>query len=503
MFGLNYKNDQTTIPSSLSFVGLLGFTITQVVFFASLITQTSMLQILSLLSSIFFFTLSVFGWRAAYKLIYPILLLLFSLPIWEIILIHPLREITTSATTVVLQLLGIPNYRDHWNLVLPSGHFSIKETCSGLRYFLTGFSLAVVISFFELKNWKQYIVLAAITILWTCLVNVIRVVSVMLIAEHYGITHHLVDDHDIVGWIVFSITLVPYILCASMVKLWVAPSPSPILKPDTFSLKNTADIKDLNQSQNTLNADTCLSKSPALSSHTDGTANSTENKNTHPSKIFTTSRLLFLAYLLTLNALIALSPFILETKSNAMSLPPITLNDTQWNKLKGSTSTWNPQYLTPQDEALHSFHSKLNNQQTVDVYIAEYQQKIEATRSSGKLIYYNNYPYERNFSKWYTVLDSTLYVEPQKHAGLVFNEVQLTNHRETRTVWYVYYAGNLNTHNRIVVKIYQLISILQGKPQHGVIAFSTNQGNHATNQKILNAFVVQNFHSISQQILNR
>ena len=77
-------------------------------------------------------------------------------------LVYYLQEITTAISTFLLNLAGIPAFRDGLFITLPGGNFEVAKACSGFRYLNAGVAMAMLIAYLVLRTaWIRvgYIVL--------------------------------------------------------------------------------------------------------------------------------------------------------------------------------------------------------------------------------------------------------------------------------------------------------------------------------------------------------
>ena len=68
-------------------------------------------------------------------LAFPLSFMFFAIPFGEF-LMPQLIDWTADFTIAALRLTGIPVYREANSFVIPSGHWSVVEACSGIRYLI-------------------------------------------------------------------------------------------------------------------------------------------------------------------------------------------------------------------------------------------------------------------------------------------------------------------------------------------------------------------------------
>src|SRR5690606_34022897 len=78
---------------------------------------------------------SIIGLNAFKVILFPLLFLLFSVPMGEA-LVPWLQKVTADFTVACIGLSGIPVYREGLFLYLPTGSWAVIEACSGIRYLI-------------------------------------------------------------------------------------------------------------------------------------------------------------------------------------------------------------------------------------------------------------------------------------------------------------------------------------------------------------------------------
>jgi exosortase len=143
--------------------------------------------------------------RQLFKSLWPaIVFLIFMMPLpyqLEMLVLQPLQNMATTASTFSLQTLGF-SARHEGNVVwIGTTPVGIAEACSGLRM-LTGFvALAAAASFVvATERWKRLcLLLSAIPVALVC--NVVRVTTMGIVhaVTESSSTHSIL--HDLLGWL--------------------------------------------------------------------------------------------------------------------------------------------------------------------------------------------------------------------------------------------------------------------------------------------------------------
>ena len=141
------------------------------------------------------------GWRFIRLLIFPLILLVLMIPLPELItnkLTLPLQLISSQLATGLLQLVGIPVFRQGNIIDMGVRQMQIVDACSGLRYILALFALGVIFCYFyQRKIWKIIILLLTL-IPATIFANAMRVAAM-------GVYPILLEGfwHAFSGWLIF------------------------------------------------------------------------------------------------------------------------------------------------------------------------------------------------------------------------------------------------------------------------------------------------------------
>ena len=141
------------------------------------------------------------GWRLLKLLIFPILLLILMVPLPELVtnkLTMPLQLISSQLATGLLQLAGIPVFRQGNIIDMGTRQMQIVNACSGLRYILSLLALGIIFCYFyQRKPWK-ILILLFILLPATILANGLRVAAM-------GVYPALLVGfwHAFSGWLIF------------------------------------------------------------------------------------------------------------------------------------------------------------------------------------------------------------------------------------------------------------------------------------------------------------
>ncbi len=155
-------------------------------------------------------TVLVGGWPALRWAAPAIVFLFFMIPLphrVDVLMHQPLQNISTQASGVALQMLGLPAIVEGNVIALDDMKVGVVDACSGLKMFIIFFCLSTAIALLAQRNLLEriFIVLSAAPIAIMC--NVVRITST-------GVAYQLVGEesanliyHDLAGWLMMPLAL--------------------------------------------------------------------------------------------------------------------------------------------------------------------------------------------------------------------------------------------------------------------------------------------------------
>ena len=147
--------------------------------------------------------LFIMGWHWTTTITFPLIYLLFMVPIGEELTL-PLQNITADFTVTFLQLTGIPVYINGLFIEIPSGKFEVAEACSGIRYLIASFAIGTLYAYLSYNSMKKRLVFILASLIVPIVANGIRAYLIVMIAHLSDMKYATGVDHLVYGWVFFG-----------------------------------------------------------------------------------------------------------------------------------------------------------------------------------------------------------------------------------------------------------------------------------------------------------
>lgn len=147
--------------------------------------------------------LTVFGWRAARQLAFPLGFLFFAVPFGEGLL-PVLMEWTAEVTVWALRVSGIPVYREGNYFVVPSGSWSIIEACGGVRFLIAALMTSCIFAWLQYRALVKRVVFVLLALAAALLANWVRAYAIVLLGHYSDNRIGTGADHNWWGWMIFG-----------------------------------------------------------------------------------------------------------------------------------------------------------------------------------------------------------------------------------------------------------------------------------------------------------
>ena len=161
------------------------------------------------------------GHRALLKNWFPLLYLGFIVPPpgWVMdTLTAPLKILVSKAATDLLQMFGIPIFRQGVTLIVAQYQLLVEDACSGMNS-LTGLTAISLFYIYLLRNasWRYSLLLAALVIPIAIVANIVRIIILVLLTYYFGNAVAQGFLHETAGMVLFATALMLVFLLDNLI----------------------------------------------------------------------------------------------------------------------------------------------------------------------------------------------------------------------------------------------------------------------------------------------
>lgn len=161
--------------------------------------------------------LFLLGQERTKKITFPLLFLLFMFPIplaLITIISFPLKMFVADYGVKLVELTGIPVFREGFNIIIPEGTLLVGNPCSGLRSLITFLALGSLFSYMSNLSTGRKWLLFFLAVPVALLSNLIRVPILILWSYKYGLASAAPDTlvHICSGFMVFILGIILFYL---------------------------------------------------------------------------------------------------------------------------------------------------------------------------------------------------------------------------------------------------------------------------------------------------
>jgi exosortase A len=147
-----------------------------------------------------------FGSQFVYRFAFPLFFLAFTIPFGDE-LVPALQDITAYLTVEMLQIVGIPIYREGLYLYVPNGTFLVAEACAGIRFLIASFALGTLFAYLNYKTRWKIVAFVFASLIVPIIANGIRAFGIVVIGYLTDMEHATGADHLVYGWFFFAFVL--------------------------------------------------------------------------------------------------------------------------------------------------------------------------------------------------------------------------------------------------------------------------------------------------------
>jgi EpsI family protein len=171
------------VPSYGFGVTVLGAGLTLLV--VGRLSNTNLIEQVSLPVSLCGMALVVLGGAATRQLAFPLAYLFTMVPFWDFLTLRlhlPFQLYSAAIGTGMLQLVGVPVFRDDVLIRLPNTTLEVAEACSGVNHVVAVLCIGVPMTYLYVADWRKRVGILASAVLIALVCNAVRVAIVALYA---------------------------------------------------------------------------------------------------------------------------------------------------------------------------------------------------------------------------------------------------------------------------------------------------------------------------------
>lgn len=204
----NMRKELAATEKKQSQMGLVLFTGGVILQGTSVLWTIRFLSGISLLVTISGVILYLFGWEFIKKISFPLLFLVLMIPLPFVdIVAPPVQTVSAVASSNMANLFGIPVQRDGLVLNIPAGSFEVGLPCSGLNSIISLLTIGVIFAFILEGGILMKFTILMSSIPLALAGNIVRITSVLAVANTYGQEAALGYFHDFSSLLLFSVAL--------------------------------------------------------------------------------------------------------------------------------------------------------------------------------------------------------------------------------------------------------------------------------------------------------
>lgn len=178
-------------------------------------------------------TWAIVGTPAMRLLAFPLGFLFLAVPMGEG-LILPMQELTATVTVRMVELSGVPVYRDGLSFSLPTGEWRVVEACSGVRYLIASLTLGILYAYLNYQGLWKRLLFVGVSVLVPIAANAVRAYLIVMLGHWSDGRLATGVDHLIYGWVFFGVVMLILFMIGSR---WADADPAPDTEPGAGAAK--------------------------------------------------------------------------------------------------------------------------------------------------------------------------------------------------------------------------------------------------------------------------
>ncbi len=352
---------------------------------------------------------TLLGWRVTWTIAFPLVFLMFAVPVGEG-LIPPLMEFTADFTVGMVQLTGIPVYREGTFFELPSGNWSVVEGCSGVRYLIASVTLGCLYAYLTYVSYVKRTLFIIFAIVMPIIANGMRAFIIVMLGHFSDMKVATGADHLVYGWVFFGIVIAIMFFIGS------------------FWREDEEPASDEENNSQKTSKPTSFARKPFLIS---------------------------VLGVLTITAIWPVGAVVRNMESHAdLSISLVTPESSMWQKSQENLTEWQPRYVGTDAELTQTYE---RDNTKISLYMGYYVKQ----RQDKELVNTQNYLIQQKHEIWAQKGEGTQTLD-LNGAPVVIRDAILRSVKQSLYVQYWYWLNGEYTSSPTKAKLLEAKSILTG-----------------------------------------
>ncbi|MDR2187954.1 MAG: exosortase A [Azonexus sp.] len=170
------------------------------------LTAVNALTQFALVATLALAIMALLGPTVSKRLAFPLAFLFFSVPFGDFMM-PKLMEWTAAFTVQALRASGVPVYQEGLQFIIPSGHWSVVEACSGIRYIIASLTVGTLFAYLNYVSLRRRLLFIGVSLIVPIIANWLRAYLIVMLGHLSGNRIATGVDHLIYGWLFFGVVV--------------------------------------------------------------------------------------------------------------------------------------------------------------------------------------------------------------------------------------------------------------------------------------------------------